>query len=123
MLNFLKSVVKHPAFKEVLRLVLAALAGASASGCGALASVVPNQAQLDVYECQVAAVVEYIPPAAAEDVVMALRNGSYEYAVKQLLAFGLDVERIRALADAYDACSPAPEPAPAAPEAPELLRS
>ena len=100
----------------VTRGVLAAvLATAVGVACAALAPKA-NQPQLDVFACQLAVLKDAVPPEAAEDLVMALRVGNHEYAVRQLRALGLDVPRIEALADAYNACLPAPEPPPA-PEA------
>ena len=90
----------------------AALASAVGVACGAFGARAPNQPQLDVFACQLAVLKDAVPPAAAEDLVMALRAGNHEYAVRQLLALGLDLPRVEALADAYNACLPAPEPPP-----------
>lgn len=111
MLEALKKFVKSRLFKEVLAVIAAALSGYASAGCGVLPP--PNAAQLDVFECQLAALEDAVPDEAAEDIVMALRAQNYEYATLQLLRLGLDRERIAAVADAYDACSASAVEAPA----------
>lgn len=102
--SVLKTVVASKAFKEILRVVLALLAGYAGSGCGVVLPA--NSAQLDTFECQVAALEDAdVPLAAAEDLVMALRAQNFEYAVKQLLRLGVTVEAIEGIAEAYNACS------------------
>lgn len=102
--SVIKTVVASKAFKEILRVVLALLAGYAGSGCGV--ALPANSAQLDVFECQLAAFEDAnVPLAAAEDLVMAARARNYEYVVKQLLTLGLAVESIESLIDAYNACS------------------
>jgi hypothetical protein len=102
-LEILKKIVKSPYFKEILRLALAALAGASASGCAGVpfAAVPP---QVAVYECQLAALADAVPPEVAQDVVMAARAGQIQYVVGQLASFGLDFPRIERFVDAFNAC-------------------
>lgn len=125
-MDTVKKIVASKAFKELLRVLVALLAGYAGSGCGVLPP--PNAAQLDVFECQLAALEEVVPSEAAEDLVMALRAQQYEYAVKQLLALGIRPESIQGLAESYDACSapaalePAPDPTEEGVPAPELLR-
>lgn len=124
MLEFLKKVARSQAFKEVLRVLVALAAGYTASGCGLIAGHAPNQAKLDVYECQLAVLAAVVPPAVAEDLVMAARAGNGSYVVKQLLSLGLTPEAVTAAADAFQACEPAePAPAPAESAPPELLRT
>jgi hypothetical protein len=65
----------------------------------------PNAAQLDVFECQLAALEEAVPREAAEDLVMAARSKNFGYVVQQLLRFGLNEPAIEAVADAFSACS------------------
>lgn len=112
-MDTVKRIVKSQLFKDFLKVLVAFLSGYASSGCGIVGGPAPNAAQLDVYKCQVEALAEAVPPAVAEDLVMALRAEQYTYAVRQLLALGLDRDRISALAKAYDACSPkAPPPEP-----------
>ncbi len=94
-----------------------ALATAVGVACGAFGARAPNQPQRDVFACQLAVLKDAVPPEAAEDLVMALRAGNHEYVVRQLLAVGLDRPRIAALAEAYNACFPAPAEPPPEPEA------
>lgn len=119
---FFKKLFTSPAFREILRLALAALAGAASSGCGALGLGGPSSPALDVYECQVAALETVVPTAVAEDLVMAARAGQFGYVVQQLHRLDVSVPSIEAVAKAYDACVPAEPPAPAEPEPVELLK-
>ena len=127
MLETVKKVVASKAFKELLRVLVALLAGYAGSGCGVLPP--PNAAQLDVFECQLAALEEVVPAEAAEDLVMALRADNSDYVVAQLLRLGIRWESIEALADAYNACSAPAALEPAEPDpldggvpGPQLLR-
>jgi hypothetical protein len=120
MLDFLKNVVKSKAFKELLRVLVALLAGYAGSGCSPSVLSAAKSPEVLVFECQLAAVVAFVPPAVAEDVVMALRTQNFEYATRQLLSLGLDVDRVRALAEAYDACAALSADAPVA-APPELV--
>ena len=104
MLNFLKSVVKSPYFKEVLRLLLAALAGASASGCGALPLGDAKSPAIEVFECQLAVFEAVVPAPVAEDLVMAARAGNFDYVVAQLQRLKLSGNDIKTLAAGYDEC-------------------
>jgi len=125
-MDTVKKIVASKAFKELLRVLIALLAGYAGSGCGVLPP--PNAAQLDVFECQLAAFEEVIPREAAEDLVMAARANNIEYLVRQLLALGLRAPAIEALADAYHACSApaalesAPDPTEEGVPGPQLLR-
>lgn len=114
MLETVKSIVASKAFKELPRVLVALFVGYAASGCGVLPP--PNAAQLDVFECQLAALEEVVPAEAAEDLVMALRAQNFDYAVAQLLRLGVRRESIEALAAAYDACSAPAALEPAEPD-------
>lgn len=96
--------------KAHLFVLAAALAVLAA--CGVFGGRAVNQPSLDVFACQLSALSAAVPAPVAEDLVMALRAGNAQYAVRQLLALGLDLDRINALAEAYNACTP---PAPDAP--------
>lgn len=89
--------------------------GLGLHACGLFRSAA-HTPEMDVFECQLDVLVDAVPAPVAEDVVMALRIRNYEYAVRQLLALGLDVDRIRDLAKAYDACLPPAQPEPVQPE-------
>lgn len=104
MLDFLKNAVKSKAFKELLRVLVALAAGYAGSGCSGAALQAPNSAQIAVYECQLAALADAVPPEVAQDVVMAARAGQVHYVVGQLAAFGLDLPRIEAFVEAFNAC-------------------
>lgn len=101
--------------KAGLFVLAAALAVLAA--CGVFGGRAANQPNLDVFACQLDALRDAVPAPVAEDLVMALRAGNAQYAVRQLLALGLDLDRINALAEAYNACTPAEPAPPPAPEA------
>lgn len=101
--------------KTVVAVAALFLAGAVVSGCAGLFGAAKTP-EVDVFECQLDVLVDAVPRPVAEDVVMALRARNYEYAVRQLLALGLDRARIEALADAYNACLPASPAEPVQPE-------
>lgn len=115
MKDFLLRLVKSKTFKAVLGVLAAALTAYAASGCGLLSARHP---EFTVFECQLDALADAVPRAAAEDLVMAARAGNIEYVVAQLLALGLAPDAIGDVADAFHACQkPAPdlEAPPAAP--------
>lgn len=105
MTNALKTLVATAAF-----LAVAALA-ALAVHCGLQRPA--NAAQLDVFECQLAALEDAVPREAAEDLAMAARSKNFGYVVQQLLRFGLNEPQIEAVADAFSACSAPVELEPA----------
>jgi hypothetical protein len=115
----LSRVVKSKTFKAVVAVLAAALTAYAASGCGLLGGATPRHPSLDVFECQLAAFEAVVPKAAAEDLVMAARNGNIEYLVKQLLRLGVSEKGIERLAEAFGECAvtnrgatPSPAPAP-----------
>jgi hypothetical protein len=111
MLEVLKKVVSSTAVRNaLLALILAVLSAIGLNGCGAGALTPRVQAQLDLFQCQLDAFESALPlVGAAEDLAMAARVGNIQYVVAQLLAFGLDVSEIEAVADAFKACGgPAP---------------
>jgi hypothetical protein len=118
--NLFSRIVKTKTFKGVLAVLAAALTAYAASGCGLLGST-PRHPSLDVFECQLAAFEAVVPKAAAEDLVMAARNGNIEYLVKQLLRLGVSEKGVERLAEAFGECAvtnrgATPSPAPAAVE-------
>lgn len=122
-MELLSKIVKSQAFKEILRVLVALLAGYASSGCNLASLPAPRAAELAVFECQLAAFEAVVPRALAEDVLAAARVGNFEYVVVQLRSLKLSAADIQAVAQAFDACRPAPvEPEPAEPAAP-LTRS
>lgn len=119
--SFFLKVVKSPAFREVVRLLLAALAGAASSGCGLVGLGASVSPQVAVYECQLEALSVAVPVPVAEDLVMAARAGNVEYVVQHLLSLGLDQKAIRAAAEAFHACAADDGPAEPAEPAPASL--
>lgn len=111
-MSFLANLLRSKAFKAAVGVLAAALAAYASAGCGLFRST-PKSPELAAYECQVAALAEAVPPEVAVDLVLAARAGQVEYVVRQLVAFGLDLDRVRALADAFNACRP--DEAPPAP--------
>lgn len=111
--SFLLRVIKHPAFKEVLRLVLAALAGAASSGCGVLPDA--KSPALAAFECRAAVLAPYVADAAPS-VVAAVSAGDVN-PVELLLSLGLTPEEIVSVARAYQACKPVTPETPAEPAA------
>jgi hypothetical protein len=109
----LKRIVKSALFREVLRVLLAALAGYSASGCAALAGVADHPA-VAVLECKAAVLAPYVGDAAAE-VARSIDGDRAFDVIGFLQAQGLSVDEIVGVARAYHACVPEPEaPAPVA---------
>lgn len=86
--------------------VIAVLACALGAACAAFGLSGPVAPQLAVYECQLGVLSDAVPVPVAEDLVMAARAGNVQYVARQLLALGLTPERIGALADAFNACTP-----------------
>ncbi|HEY3496215.1 MAG TPA: hypothetical protein VGK73_16060, partial [Polyangiaceae bacterium] len=70
-----------------------------------------------------AALETVVPLAVAEDLVMAIRAGNHEYAVRQLLGLGLTPEAIKGAAEAFDACSEDPAADAGALALPETIPS
>jgi hypothetical protein len=93
------------ALKTIVALVAFLAVASGVAGCAGLFTREPNAAQLDVFECQLAALEEAVPREAAEDLVMAARSKNFGYVVQQLLRFGLNEPAIEAVADAFSACS------------------
>jgi hypothetical protein len=91
--------------KTVIALAAFLAVAAGVTGCAGFLSREPNAAELDVFECQLAALEDAVPREAAEDLVMAARSKNFGYVVQQLLRFGLTEGRIEAVADAFVACS------------------
>jgi hypothetical protein len=109
-LDHLKAIVKSALFREVLRVLLAALAGYSASGCTALAGVADHPS-VAVLECKAEVLAPYVGDAAAE-VARSIDGDRAFDVVGFLQAQGLSLDEIVAVATAYVACAP---PAPAEP--------
>lgn len=108
-MDLLRKIIASPAVRKALVALVLAVAAAAGfslgSGCSAASYVPPAVAKARaVLECQVAAFTSVVPLAVAEDVVMALRAGNHEYAVRQLLALGLTLEDVRQVADQFNAC-------------------
>ncbi len=120
--EFLLKIVRTKTGKAVVGLLAAALSAYAASGCGVFGAKHP--AEFDVFACQIDAIADFVPEAAAEDIAMAARAGNYDYVVRQLLRLGLDEKAVMAAAEAFQACSPpAPPQAPQAPSPASLLRT
>lgn len=109
MLETLKSIVRSALFREILRVVLAALAGYSASGCAALGLGATYSPSISVLACKADVLRPYVD-AAAEEVVRSIDgNRAFDvYAFFQ--SQGLSIPEILRIADAYSACVPEPEP-------------
>lgn len=112
MLDHLKALVKSALFREILRVVLAALAGYSASGCAALSGVAEHPA-VAVLECKAAVLAPYLGDAAAE-VARSIDGDRAFDAIGFLSAQGLTIDEIVNVARAFSACSPPEPPAPVA---------
>jgi hypothetical protein len=93
------------ALKTIVALVAFLAVASGVAGCAGLFTREPNAAQLDVFQCQLAALEEAVPAEAAQHLVMAARTGNIEYVVRHLLALGLNEPLIEAVADAFVACS------------------
>lgn len=118
MVDALKRFVRSRLFKELLAVIAAALSGYASAGCGLVGAKNP---EFDVFECQVDAIADAVPRAAAEDLVMAARSGNIEYVVRQLLRLGLAQDDIADIAEAFHACKkPSPDMDAPAPSAPTL---
>jgi hypothetical protein len=119
-------VFRNPAVRKSLAaLVLAVLAAAGISlstGCGASLPPAVAKAQATL-ECQLAALETVVPLSVAEDLVMAIRAGNHEYAVRQLLGLGLTVEDVKGAADAFNACAGEPEADAGVPDLSEPIQS
>lgn len=127
MKDVLLRVVSSPAvrktFYALVLAVLAALGFSLGAGCGA-PSVPPAVAKAHaLLACQIAALETVVPLSAAEDLVMAIRSGNHEYAVRQLLDLGLTPEAIKGAADAFNACAEEPAVDAGVPALPETIRS
>lgn len=121
-MEFLKKVVSSPAFKEVLRLLVAALAGALSSGCNLVGVADPNSPAAAKFACQVEAFEAVVPAPVAEDLAMAALRNDFDYIVAVLLRMEVSPEEILQAAEAFRACdAEGPQaPAPAAPAEPLL---
>lgn len=119
-MEFLKKVISSPAFKEILRLLVAALAGALSSGCGLVGVSAPDSPAAAKFACQVEAFEAVVPAPVAEDLAMAALRHDFDYIVAVLLRMEVAPEDILSAADAFRACD-AVTPAQAAPEAPAAL--
>jgi hypothetical protein len=115
MLEALKKIVKSSLFREVLRVVLAALAGYSASGCTALGLGSPDHPSLSVLACKAEVLAPYVGDAAAE-VARSIDGDRAFDVIGFLQAQGLTIDEIVDVAKAYHRCSPEAEPAPVAVE-------
>lgn len=117
-MEFLKKVVSSPAFKEILRLLVAALAGALSSGCGLVGVAAPDSPAAAKFACQVEAFEAVVPAPVAEDLAMAALRHDFDYIVAVLLRMEVSPEDILSAAEAFRACDVegAQAPAPAAPE-------
>ncbi len=102
--------LKSPAFREIVRLLLAALAGAASSGCGVFPE--PNTPARAVFECRVQVLKPFVGDVAGA-LVPQIAAGQVE-PVQLLLSLGLEPKDILAVAEAYHACAPAPAAPPAA---------
>lgn len=111
------------AVTALIMAVLAALGYVGSTGCGA-ASVPPAVAKARAqFECQLAALEAVVPLSVAEDLVMAIRAGNHEYAIRQLLGLGLTPEVIKGTADAFNACAEEPAADAGPPALPSTIRS
>lgn len=107
----LKNIVKSALFREILRVLLAALAGYSASGCGLLPADHPSVA---VLACKAEVLAPYVGDAAAEVARSIDGNRAFDV-VGFLQSQGLSIDEIVGVARAYHECVPEPEaPAPVA---------
>lgn len=113
--NIALAIVKSPAVRKALLALLAAAAGAaglSQLGCHDLTP--KQQARLEKFECQVAAVAPIVEPIYdAADLVLKLRSG--EASLGQVLAtLEAGEPEVKALFARLEACNDAPEAEPAA---------
>lgn len=124
-MEFLKKVVSSPAFKEVLRLLLAAVAGALSSGCNLVGVADPNSPAAAKFACQVEAFEAVVPAPVAEDLAMAALRQDFDYIVAVLLRMEVSPEEILQAAEDFRACdAEGPQaPAPSEPAPVELLRT
>jgi hypothetical protein len=111
----LLSIVKSPAVRKAavaLAVAIATALGFSQFGCKDLTP--KQQARLDRFECQVAAVAPIVEPLYdAAELVLKLRSG--EASLSQVLqSLEAGEPEVRALIARLDACSDAPEIEPAA---------
>lgn len=110
MLDTLKAIVKSALFREVLRVLLAALAGYSASGCASL-GLNPDHPAVAVLACKAEVLAPYVGDAAAE-VARSIDGDRAFDVIGFLQAQGLSIDEIMAVAEAYVACAPPAEPEP-----------
>lgn len=110
------AVAKSPAVrKAALALGAAILAALGFSQFGCSAQLTPKQqARLEKFECQVAAVAPIVEPLYdAADLVLKLRSGEASLA-QVLRTLEAGEPEVRALFERLDACQDEPEPEPAA---------
>jgi hypothetical protein len=115
MLEAVKKIVKSALFREVLRVVLAALAGYSASGCAAL-GMGPDHPSLSVLACKAEVLAPYVGDAA-DEVARSIDGDRAFDVVGFLQSQGLSIPEIIEVAKRYQACVPEPEPVTAPAEA------
>lgn len=111
--KFLSLLASGAVRKAAYALVLAVLSalGYSQFGCAGGQLKPEVQAKLDVLACQIEAVEPLVGDLdAAKAIVLAARAKAFDEAVALALGLGADVE---AVAKAFDACLPQPEPLPA----------
>lgn len=118
---FLKTLFKSPVTKEVLRLILAALAGSLSSGCGLVGLADPNSPAAAKFACQVEAFEAVVPAPVAEDLAMAALRHDFDYIVAVLLRMEVAPEEILAAAEAFRACDAEGPQAPAPAAEPDPL--
>lgn len=113
MLEALKKFLKSPVAKEILRLLLAALAGYGASGCSSILGAADHPS-VAVLACKAEVLAPYVGDAAGE-VARAIDGDRAFSAIDFLQAQGLSPAEIADVAERYMACEPArPEPQRAA---------
>jgi len=98
----LAKIVKHPLFKDFLK-VLVAFLGGYASGCALPVAKSPAH---DVFQCRVALFAPYVAEAAPQ--IVAQIEGRAVNPVQLLLGLGVSPREVVELAKAYQACDPGP---------------
>jgi hypothetical protein len=104
MTDFLKNLVKSKTFKAVVALLAAALTAYATQGCNLLQSKVEHPS-VAVLACKIAVLAPYVGDAAAEVAREFDGNRAFDPAAF-LLAQGLSVPEVLAIAKAYTACTP-----------------
>ena len=106
----LKRFLKSSTCKELVRVLVALLAGYAGSGCSVFGGA--SHPAMDVIACKVAVLEPYIGDAAAA-VVRDIDGNRAFNPIEYFLANGMSVDEVLKTRAEYMACEPASAPAPA----------